>query len=67
MFFAVILGINSDKFHYNSVSSKGTVIFCGISWPYYKYPRILVYFSLKKYPNFQNSTVDMEFSFMGYF
>ena len=27
MFFAVFLGINSDKFHYNSVSSKGTAIF----------------------------------------
>ena len=38
-------------------------LFFGIFWPYYKYPRILVYFSLKKrYPNSENSTVDMDFS-----
>ena len=30
MFFALFLGINSDKFHYNSVSSKRAVIFCSI-------------------------------------
>ena len=29
-FFALILGINSDNFHYNSISSKDTVIFCTI-------------------------------------
>ena len=29
-FFALFLGINSDKIHYNSISSKGAVIFCSI-------------------------------------
>ena len=29
-FFALFLGINSDKFHYNSISSKRAVIFCSI-------------------------------------
>ena len=28
--FALFLGINSDKFHYNSISSKQAVIFCSI-------------------------------------
>ena len=29
-FFALFLGINSDKFHYDSISSKRAVIFCSI-------------------------------------
>ena len=29
-FFALFLGINSDKIHYNSISSKQAVIFCSI-------------------------------------
>merc|ERR1711989_131701 len=29
-FFALFLGINSDKLHYNSISSKRAVIFCSI-------------------------------------
>ena len=29
-FFALFIGINSDKFHYNSISSKRAVIFCSI-------------------------------------
>ena len=29
-FFALFLGINSDKIHYNSISSKRAVIFCSI-------------------------------------
>ena len=29
-FFVLFLGLYSDKFHYNSVSSKGTAIFCYI-------------------------------------
>ena len=29
-FFALLLGINSDKIHYNSISSKRAVIFCSI-------------------------------------
>ena len=29
-FFALFLGINSDKSHYNSISSKRAVIFCSI-------------------------------------
>ena len=28
--FALFLGLNSDIFHYNNVSSKGTAIFCYI-------------------------------------
>ena len=30
MFFVLFLDLNSDKFHYNSVSSKGTVFFCSL-------------------------------------
>ena len=29
-FFVLFLGLYSDKFHYKSVSSKGTAIFCYI-------------------------------------
>ena len=29
-FFALFLGLNSDKLHYNNVSSKGAAIFCCI-------------------------------------
>ena len=28
--FVLILGLISDKFHYNNISIKGTVIFCSI-------------------------------------
>ena len=31
-FFVLFLGLYWDKLHYNSVSSKGTAIFCYIKW-----------------------------------
>ena len=43
--FVLILGLNSDKIHYNNISSNGTVIFCFIELSnmliltqYIKYP-----------------------------
>ena len=41
MFLVLFLGLNSVKFHYNNISSEGTMIFCSIEssdkWKFTQY------------------------------